>query len=463
MPPKKGPKLNTHQKRELKKQRERLLEAGGAAIEKAQAQQTAGSYDDALDSLDVAEAAFREAVAISPTPQPDPLYNVGVVFMNRAENAEARAAANPAEAFAALITAEEHLASARVELEASLAAESSGRGAVTALAHAALATVLSAQSERARTIVTRIQLQTDAIRHLEATRRIQQGQGGVEPGVGLQSGDALALLMVLLIEAQQSGANGDEDITPQIVARCEQAIGQYDAILTGQIQPDDGVDFDLMVAKAQAYHDFAAWAVESPGIIPVEMLSAVLTDARGLVLGLAEINPVQAATDDKLMVQGGVLSLCAQHADATGATAGVARGFRTEALAAYQAALALPAPPMEAQCSIAELFHDAGKSEAGLGDPDGLAGGLLANAQAAFMSAVQTNPNDTECVYNLACVASLLGDHAQAQATLEAAVTNTTDSAEILAEIREDPDFANVHQDPWFQALVGGGRDAMAM
>ena len=46
----------------------------------------------------------------------------------------------------------------------------------------------------------------------------------VEPGVGLQSGDALALLMVLLIEAQQSGANGNEDITPQIVARCEQVI-----------------------------------------------------------------------------------------------------------------------------------------------------------------------------------------------------------------------------------------------
>ena len=62
-------------------------------------------------------------------------------------------------------------------------------------------------------------------------------------------------------------------------------------------------------------------------------------------------------------LQGDVLSLCAQHADATGAAAGVARGFRTEALAAYQAALALPAPPMEAQCSIAELFHDAGKSE----------------------------------------------------------------------------------------------------
>jgi len=89
--------LNTHQKRELKKQRERLLEAGGAAIEQAQAQHAAGGYEDALDSLDVAEAAFREAVAISPTPQPDPLYNVGVVFMNRAENAEARAAANPAE------------------------------------------------------------------------------------------------------------------------------------------------------------------------------------------------------------------------------------------------------------------------------------------------------------------------------------------------------------------------------
>ena len=87
-------------------------------------------------------------------------------------------------------------------------------------------------------------------------------------------------------------------------------------------------------------------------------------------------------------------------------------------------------------------------------------GGL---GRAAFLSAVQTNPNDTECVYNLACVASLLGDHAQAQATLEAAVANTADSAEILAEIREDPDFANVHQDPWFQALVGGGRDAMAM
>ena len=88
-----------------------------------------------------------------------------------------------------------------------------------------------------------------------------------------------------------------------VVSAGLQAIGQYDAILTGQIQPDDGVDFDLMVAKAQAYHDFASWAVESPGIIPVEMLSAVLTEARGLVLGLADIDPAQAATDDKLMVQ----------------------------------------------------------------------------------------------------------------------------------------------------------------
>ena len=79
------------------------------------------------------------------------------------------------------------------------------------------------------------------------------------------------------------------------------------------------------------------------------------------------------------------------------------------------------------------------------------------------MSALQTNPNDTECVYNLACVASLLGDHAQAQATLEAVVANTTDSAETLAEIREDPDFANVHQDLWFQALVGDEGVAMAM
>ena len=52
--------------------------------------------------------------------------------------------------------------------------------------------------------------------------------------------------------------------------------------------------------------------------------------------------------------------------------------------------------------------------------------------RAAFMAAVQTNPTDAECIYNLACVASLLGDHAQAQATLEAAVANAADSAETL-------------------------------
>jgi tetratricopeptide (TPR) repeat protein len=97
-------------------------------------------------------------------------------------------------------------------------------------------------------------------------------------------------------------------------------------------------------------------------------------------------------------------------------------------------------------------------------DPDGLAplnnyGNLLfvrgkyAEAREAYLKALQVDPDHPSPYYNLACVASLLGDAEAAADALAAAIAR---NEAFRTAARTDPDLAPVRNAPAIQALLSG-------
>eukprot|EP00040_Diaphanoeca_grandis_P016575 m.85709 g.85709 ORF g.85709 m.85709 type:complete len:469 (+) comp25892_c0_seq1:176-1582(+) len=459
-------KLNAHQKRELKKQKESLAATADELLSAISQVAEEKGRNAALEILELVHAKYTEIINIHSNPQPDAIYNLGIVSMMRADLAHEAASGeneNSAQAFALVHVEVKELTEAKSLLDQALVSESSGRGATTALAHAALASV-EPKLVVNKDIATRMVVQASAIAHLRAALALHPAGQPINTQLHLQLGDCLTHAMDLSMDSPNPTRFND------VVTLVQQAVLAYDTVLNVVELPKDAadtLDAMFMEQKLKLLHRFGSWSVDlmeeatqtqTQLPIDVALVLNALTEGRKVATALEALDatsklPKNQAEHNTMVAD--LFSVCASFTDLTQGPTTDSRALRNEAHARYTKAVeSIP----DVHASIGELLIEGARNELARGTKE-LAQTMLEGAANSFRTAIAVDPSDTTSMYNFACVAALAGDIASCKSSLEAVVTavrlkGEKYQLEVQTDLKIDQDFVNVRDTEWFRQIV---------
>lgn len=446
--PKKKTKVSKKEKEAARKKADELVEIGNGHLETALAARKQNNLAATLEGFTLAENSYQEATKVNLSVHLDSLYNLGVCQAMRA-NIYYRQR-KQAESLAARTLAKQYL-------DGVIAGDTSGRSETLALAHKAMASLLTKgapgmieketgkqEKNLASDAIKELQL---AINHINIAITIETNSGNLANVVSahLQAGDLHALAMRWSFRMN----NINEAFT-----NCETACSHFDEGLSSPVPVDD---LQLLEQKIRVLHGLCSWATENDignekNSLHLRLLAA-LNDADETVKTLLLIPPEVVAKEkgfgELYIVMG---DICEMNKNST------------EALRLYEKAVEIK-PIADAYAGAADLLLDEGRAKMNSATDDNeraAAVELLQRSANAFNKAAKLEPNqNNEHIYNLACATALANDETKCKQALadlkkkiEIGGKVGTEAAELLSDTAEDADFDSVREMEWFIEAV---------